>query len=316
MKKICLLFIICFALNDAFSQEEAVLGHYLINPVLINPGATGFDQEHHNVAMHVRSGWTDFDGGPRTYAVSYDGMVGSRLGIGGMIYSENIASMTFFRSQLSFAFQYDANDLNLSAGFAAQFNRMQVDIDNFGSGPVQYQLSDEILSGAMDGERVFDASLGIYGSYKKVFKFGLSFPSLIRARLDEIESQSGGSGLEFFTLFAGGDFGVNDTKIKLQPSILVKNLRGVPFQTDFNFISTFLQDKFIAGLVYTQFFEDDGAEFGGLLGTKINNLRFIYSYDIYLGDFQKYNGGSHEITIQFQFNRDKGKFDRSKKYRK
>lgn len=314
MKRIILLSIICFALHSASAQEEAVLGHYLFNPVLINPAASGFDQEHHGIFMNIRSGYTNFPGAPKTYALSYNGAVGKRLGIGGMMYTENVASLTYYRGQLSFAFRYEANDLEMAAGFATQFNRARIDDEDYLANPNGiYDPDDEILAIFADGERVFDASLGIYGTYKKKLVFGLSFPSLIRARLDEIEGQSSNSGLSHFTAFFGGDLSVDDYKIKLQPSVLVKRLRSTPFQVDFNMLASFLQERLITGLKYTA-----GAEgnFGVLLGTKYNAVRFIYSYDVHLGDFQQYNGGSHEITVNFLLKRNKGKFDRSKKYRK
>jgi Type IX secretion system membrane protein PorP/SprF len=36
------------------------------------------------------------------------------------------------------------------------------------------------------------------------------------------------------------------------------------------------------------------------LGTRINKFRLFYSYDIALEDFQKYNNGSHELSISFE----------------
>ena len=312
MKKVLLLTAIFFAAKFVSAQEEAVFGHYLFNPVLINPAASGFDEGHHNVFMNIRSAWSNFPGAPKTYALSYNGPVGKRLGIGGMMFTENIASVSFYRAQMSFAFRYDINDLDFAAGFSAQFHRMRVENDAFGTSI--FDPNDELLMLAMDGEKVFDASLGAYGTYKDDVFFGLSFPSLIRTRLDEIEGTSNASsGPQFFTFQFGGNFKVNDYKIKLQPSILVKRLRNVPFQVDFNLLSNFLSDRLITGLSYTA---GAGGNLGILLGTKYNALRFVYSYGIYLDDFQQYNGGTHEITINFEFARDEGKYDRSKKYRK
>ncbi|MEL6866571.1 MAG: PorP/SprF family type IX secretion system membrane protein [Bacteroidota bacterium] len=314
MKKICLLFFsLTFAVQWANAQEEAVFGHYMFNPVLINPGATGFDAAHHNIFMNINSAWSNFPGAPQTYALSYNGPIGKRLGLGGMVYTENVASMTFYRAQLNFAFRYEMNDFDISAGFATQFHRMRVDNEGFTTSTL-YDLDDDLLNLAMDGERVFDASLGAYGTYKEDVFFGISFPSLIRTRLDEIEGvRESGSGLEFFTLHGGGNLKVKDYKINLQPSILIKRLRNVPFQVDFNLLSTFLDDKLITGLTYTA---GAGGDLGITLGTKYNTVRFIYSYGLYFGNFQQYNGGSHEVTVNFQFNRSKGKFDRSRKYRK
>ncbi len=313
MKKVLLALAVLFAAKMVSAQEEAVFSHYIFNPVLINPAASGFDVKHHNVFMNIRSAWANFPGAPKTYALSYNGPVGKRLGIGGMMYTENIASITFYRAQASFAFRYNINDLDFAVGFSAQFHRMRVENDGIGLSSI-YAINDEVLNQAMDGEKVFDASLGAYGTYKEDVFFGLSFPSLIRTRLDEIEGVSdNNAGPQFFTFQFGGNLDVDESKIKLQPSILVKRLRNVPFQVDFNLVSNFLSDRLITGLSYTA---GSGGNLGVLLGTKYNALRFIYSYGIYLDEFQKYNGGTHEITINFQFARDEGKYDRSKKYRK
>jgi len=315
MKKLIILCAILFACKSSIiAQEEAVFGHYIFNPVLINPAATGFDEKHHNVFMNIRTAWTDFPGTPKTYALSYNGPVGNRFGLGAMLYTENIASITFYRAQLSYAFRYNIEDIKLSAGFSTQFNRTRVDNPDIAS-PV-FDQDDELLMNAMDGESVFDASLALYGSYKDRIIFGVSLPSLVRARLDDIEGgSSSGSAISSFLINLGGNFELPENKIKLQPSIVVKKIRSAPTIIDFNMVSSFLGDRLIAGLSYKSISDADGS-FGVILGTKYNAVRFVYSYDVNLGDFQKYNGGSHEITINFEFARGDGKFDRSKKYRK
>ncbi|MEM1320752.1 MAG: PorP/SprF family type IX secretion system membrane protein [Bacteroidota bacterium] len=314
MKKIVLLFSVLFVFKTLSAQEEGVFGHYLFNPVLINPGATGFDDEHHNVFMNIRSSWTNFPGTPKTYALSYNGPVGKRLGLGAMLYTENIASITFYRAQLSYSFRYEVEDVKLSAGFSTQFNSTRIDNSDIADQTV-FDQNDDLLMEAMDGDGVFDASLGFYGTIKDRYTFGFSLPNLVRARLDGIEGTDDDGPLSHFLINFGGRFDISDYKIKLEPSVLIKRVRSAPTQIDFNLVSSFLQERFITGLTYTTI-PDANGEFGVILGTKYNAVRFIYSYDVHLGDFQQYNGGSHEITINFEFARGAGKFDRSKKYRK
>lgn len=315
MKKLIILCACLFILKVSVkAQEEAVFGHYIFNPVLLNPAASGFDEKHHNVFMNIRSAWTDFPGTPKTYALSYNGPVGNRFGLGAMLYTENIASITFYRAQLSYAFRYNMEDMKISAGFSTQLNRTRV--ENPDATSSIFDQNDEALANAMDGESVFDATIGIYGSYKERFNFGLSLPSLIRTRLDDIEGgNDDGGGLSNFIINLGGNFDLPENKVKLMPSIVVKKVRSAPTIIDFNMVSSFLADRLIAGLSYKAVNDADG-NFGVILGTKYNALRFVYSYDVNLGDFQKYNGGSHEITINIEFDRGEGKFDRSRKYRK
>ena len=318
MKKILTLLFCAGLAWSVSAQEEAVLTHYMFNPVLVNPAAAGFQKDQHDIFVNVRSGWTNIPGAPRTYALSYNGAVGKRLGLGGMLYNENIASLNEFRGQLSIAFGYDMEELELSAGFSTQYHRTSIDGD-YKSNDL-FDPTDNILDVYNDGERLFDASIGFYGRYDKKINFGLSFPSLIRTRLDEIEGEtSEGGNLQYFTAMIGGDVKVNESRIRLQPSIMAKNLRDVDFHIDFNMLASFLDDHLIGGAKYTAWFGDNSLEtgngtLGAILGVKYNAVRFIYSYDVFLGDFQKYNGGSHEVTVNFQF-KGGGKYDRSRKYR-
>ncbi len=312
MKKIfILLAIVSYFSSASFAQEEAVFMHYTFNPVLINPAATGFDKEHHDVFINIRSSWTGFPGTAKTYALSYNGPIGKRLGIGGMVYTENVAGLTRFRGQLSYAFQYQVKDFDMAFGLSTEWHR--ISIDNSITASVLFDEGDETVMEAINGETEFDATIGIYGSYKDRIFFGLSSPGLVRGKLDQIAGEGDGGPFQYVTANLGAEFDLSESKVKLMPSILVKQIRGVGFQTDVNLIASFLKDQLMTGLTYRA---GTGGNLGVILGTKYSNLQFIYTYDVYMGEFQKYNGGSHEITINFEFNRGEGKYDRTLKYRK
>ena len=285
--------------------------HYTLNPVLINPAASGFDQEHHNVFINIRSAYTNFPETPKTYALSYNGPIGKRLGLGAMLYTENVAAMTRYRAQLSYAFRYDIKEVKMSVGLSTEWHRITLN-NNLSSSPFLAEyLEDSVIEEAMDGITDFDATLGIYGSYKSLF-FGISSPGLIRGELDRISGKADSGPFQFFTANVGGNIFLNDGKIKLMPSLLLKKVRNVDFQTDVNLIASFLKDQLLTGLTYRA---GTGGNFGIVLGTRYSALRIAYTYDVYMGDFQKYNGGTHEITINFEFDRKEGKADRAEQFR-
>ena len=311
MKK--LLYLVCLLafFNTAEAQEEAVFVHYTINPMLINPGATGFDDLHHNLFMNMRASWTGFSGTPRNYSINYNGPISKSLGLGAMIFSENIASLNRTRAQLNYAIRFKANDFKVSAGVSTEYHRTRLDNSLLTDAPVGlYDAGDEVVENLMDGESNFDASLGIYGSYQDQIFFGIALPSLVRNRLDKIEGLGGDIN---FLVNVGGKFLLPKTKVTLQPSILLKQVRYSPLLTDINLLASFLNEQLITGVSYRA---GSGGSLGLTLGTKYNALRLLYSYDIFLDEFQSYNAGSHEITINFNFVRKNGGFDRSKKYRK
>ncbi|MEM8906443.1 MAG: PorP/SprF family type IX secretion system membrane protein [Bacteroidota bacterium] len=311
MKKLTLIILTAFIANYTFGQEEAIYSHVFINTALINPATVGIDRDHHNVFMNVRTAFTSFPETPRTYALSYNGAFGKQVGLGAMLFSENVADINQFRMQLSYSMGFQVEDLALRAGLSLEYNT--TDLNNATITGDFYETGDEVIERAMEGEDIFDTSLGLHATYKNVIHFGYTAPNLIRTVLDDIEGLDEGGNFKYYIFHAGGDFDLKDYKIRLRPSVVYKKVRNVDPHVNVNLVASFLKEQLITGLTFRS---GTGSTLGFILGTKYNTVQFVYSYDVYMDDFQQYNGGSHEITVGFAFNRNNGKFDRSKKYRK
>ncbi|HHS95660.1 MAG TPA: type IX secretion system membrane protein PorP/SprF, partial [Phaeodactylibacter sp.] len=257
-----------------------------------------------------RSAFTNFPGTPKSYALSYNGPVLKQIGLGAMLYSETIAGITKYRAQLSYAFNYSIDDIKMAVGFSTELHRMRIDNDVLRN-PLT-DGGDRLIDEAIDGARAFDASAGIHASFKDKVYVGAAFPNLVRRELSDIVGKSKGA-FTSFIFQVGGHFDINDYKVKLQPQVLVKRVRTLNLQTDVTLLASFLKEQLITGV---NFRTGTGNSAGIILGTKYSSLRFVYSYDVYLGEFQQYNSGSHEVTVSFDLGTGDGKFDRSRKYRK
>ena len=309
MKNLLILVAGIFLLQTASAQEEAIYRQYFLNPMLVNPATVGADREHHDLSMNLRTAFSSFPDSPKSYTLSYNGPIGKQVGVGAMIFSENIADITRFRAQAAYSMGVAVNDLKLRAGLSLEYERMSLSNSVIDSD--LYDPGDRTVLDNIEGRRFFDTSLGLYGEYKDIY-FGYAAPNLIRTVTDEIEGLDDGSNFKFFILQAGGRFAINDNKVKLEPSIILRNIRTVDTHVDLSVLASFLNEQFITGALFRA---GAGNSVGFLLGTKYNTLKFIYSYDILIDDFQRYNGGSHEITVGFEFGRKDGSFDRSRKYR-
>ncbi len=309
MKNLLILVAGIFLLQTASAQEEAIYRQYFLNPMLVNPATVGADREHHDLSMNLRTAFSSFPDSPKSYTLSYNGPIGKQVGVGAMIFSENIADITRFRAQAAYSMGVAVNDLKLRAGLSLEYERMSLSNSVIDSD--LYDPGDRTVLDNIEGRRFFDTSLGLYGEYKDIY-FGYAAPNLIRTVTDEIEGLDDGGNFKFFILHAGGRFAINDNKVKLEPSIILRNIRTVDTHVDLSVLASFLNEQFITGALFRA---GAGNSVGFLLGTKYNTLKFIYSYDILIDDFQRYNGGSHEITVGFEFGRKDGSFDRSRKYR-
>ena len=292
MKKVILfiggLFFLCLT---TYAQEQSAFTHYHINPVLINPAVAGINGDH-EVFLHARSQWAGFPGAPKTYALSYNGPFGKTFGLGATIYSENIASINQFRAAINYSFRYELDKLKVGFGFSTEFSQMR--LDNGILTDPKYNTGDIKVEDGIDGINSFDATLGFQGIYNDQTFFGIAFPNIIMARLDGDPGGNSNDQEGYYLFNMGHRFKSNEYGFTLEPSILLRRSRNVPFQADVNLKGYFLEDKLIGGLSYR-----GGARgaLGILVGTKFPNFGFHYSFDVSFQKFQQYSNGAHEITL-------------------
>lgn len=303
MKKVLYSLLFGLFAVAATAQEHAIYSHYQIFPSLINPGATGFDNNYLFLA-NARSSWNGFPGAPTTYTFLYNGPVGDKLGLGGSIFSEKIGAQNVSRIQGIYSFRFQVQRTKIGLGLTTEFMRRRISSDVLNNPLVN--PGDGVLEGAVDGQRLFTSSFGAYALFDDAVFVNFVLPTAIRARLDEIPLDDprteSGSGLRYYILQLGTNVQIEKHNFKLVPSITVRNVREVPFQVDLNLQGHFLDDKLIAGLTYRP---NSGGSMAFLIGSRYNNFNLFYTYDVSFGPFQQYSNGSHEFTAAYSFARKK-----------
>lgn len=312
MKKFFLSLILGLSLAAAGqAQEQAIYSQYHLFPILVNPGYTGFEN-YHQFVMNVRRNWTGFPGTPLTYTLMYNGPLSDKLSLGGGLYSEKVGSMSTMRFQLNYAFRFQIQQMKIGLGLSTEFLNRSVTSSLLNHPLVD--VSDDALEDATDGQKIFDASVGVHGLYDNRFFISLAIPNTIRARLDEApveEETTDGALFQYYIFQMGYIFAMPDQNFKVIPSLALRKVRNVPYQVDFNVQGRFLEDKLIAGLTFRP---SAGGAASFLLGTKYKQVQLIYSYDVGFTRFQQYNAGSHELSLAFGFERKMNKLDPSKRY--
>lgn len=308
MKKIILLFIFIASGLAATAQDEAIFNHYLIDQLLISPAVAGFN-ESDQIRLHARAAWTGFPDAPRTFGATYNGPIGRVFGIGLAVTSDRAGALTRLRGQLNYAFRFAVQqDWKFAAGFSTEFQ--QITLDNTVYQESFYQGGDKIVEEMVRGVREFDASVGFYGTFRENTFASLTMANLVQSRLDNIAEESSGSFFQYYIFHAGHTFNIPQLKFTITPSLMLRELRTAPFQMDLNVMVGFLDDQLMAGGSYrilggdsASLEEDNLGVLGLLLGTKLAAFEIYYGYDLSLQQFQEYNGGSHEVTISFEFTR-------------
>ena len=65
-------------INKLSAQETGYFTHQFLQPILINPGATGFNEDHQAMATYKHS-YSDFSGAPRTFTALYHGSFADKV---------------------------------------------------------------------------------------------------------------------------------------------------------------------------------------------------------------------------------------------
>lgn len=296
MKKLLLLLIFAGLSSLAFAQNRSVFNHYHISPLLVNPAAAGFFEQH-RVQFHARAQWAGFEDAPTNIGALYSGPVGNTFGIGVGVFSEQAAQLTELRGVLNVAFRFQISEnVKLSTGFSTEFKQMSLSNDITSSN--LYEL-DDVVESALDGRRTLDASVGVFSVIHENTYAGLSFSNLVGERLDNLSAGTDDdSFFNYYTFLVGHKVDVRELDFTLEPSLMIRQIQDAPFMVDINVRAGFLEDQLMAGLSYRTL-----GSLGVLLGTKVSNFRLYYTYDTSFQQFQRYSSGTHEVTVALHFDR-------------
>ncbi|MEO7176618.1 MAG: PorP/SprF family type IX secretion system membrane protein [Saprospiraceae bacterium] len=281
----------------AQAQESGVYNHYLINKTLINPAATGFG-ESQRVFINYKNSYAGFTGTPSLLTLGYDGAVSNHLGLGAQVAVENNGAYQRVKGQLGYSYRFNVQDFKMGFGLTTEFHSTKIkgDVitDNF------TDINDAIIVAGSDGVQYFDAAFGFYGEYRDQLFIGLSTPNAVRARISEAApvEDNESNFFKHYNMQLGYRFKMADKKMVIEPSLLIRKDRNAPFRADINLKGGFLDDQLIGALTYHV---GAGNGFGLLLGTRIGHFSVFYGYDMSFTDFQNYNNGSHEFTLEYKF---------------
>ena len=283
------------------AQDQAIYTQYMLNPVLINPGATGAGDQH-ELFLNYRNQWSSIEGAPRNYTISYNGKATDRVGLGFMANAETFGPTRRYRVLLSYAYQIEAENYNLGIGLSTEYHQFNLS----GASILNriLDISDVLLQDAADGAQYFDVTVGVFGDIGGDFTFGLSFPNLVRARIDQSisDEETESTSFRYFTLMTGYRFGLDDYGVNILPSVVLKRIYQGPddIHADLNLLVSFLDEQLLGGVTYQV-----GAanRIGFIIGTKLNDFNFYYSYDVSTNPLQDYSNGSHELTVGINLSR-------------
>lgn len=299
MRYICSIFLACCLLLQSQrmqAQQEPLFAQYGSNAFLINPAVAG-SRGVHSLNLFHRWQWVAFPGAPQTFGLTYQGMIGDVHGVGGLLFSDITGPTVRMGFKGSYAFHIPIGDeMRLSIGAAGRLvrNTVRTSMITF--------VDDNDAAVANANEAVWggDAEFGVY-FYARNFFAGFSAPNLIQTKIDFGNNPAGRDpiayGYRHYFLTGGYRFFLEEQKMMIEPSIMVRYVQGPYPQIDGGVRATFLNDQLGFGVYYRS---------PGFLSFQAkfvfdNQIPLLLSFDVATNYFQNYSVGATEVMMGYDF---------------
>ncbi|WP_295129276.1 type IX secretion system membrane protein PorP/SprF [uncultured Chitinophaga sp.] len=301
MKKLLLLQGLLLLVMTVNGQQDAMYTQYMFNTLAINPGYAGSRGTLNATAMYRRQ-WIGVEGAPETQTVSLDmGTRDKKIGLGLQAFNDKIGITKSTGFYLTYAYRINFGDdeSSLAVGLQGGFT-------NYRANLTKVSLIDQAGDPAfMQNVNVLMPSFGsgIY-YHNSRFYAGFSIPNIVRTylRKDQYLYTTDVVAHRYMHLFfmTGYVFDLNED-YKLKPSLLMKAVKGAPIEADIN-ANLWIKDVVAIGASYRT-----GDAISGLLELQLGpQFRLGYAYDHSVSKLVKYNQGTHEIMLRFEFGWERG----------
>lgn len=288
MKKIILLFMFFSIVCSA--QQDSQFTQYMYNTITINPAYAG-SRGALSVFGLYRTQWVGLDGAPETSSFSVNTpLSNSNLGLGVSLVNDKIGPTN--ENTLSADLSYSvptSETFKLSFGIKATANLFNLDVNK-----LSFEDQDDPQFQNLNNRITPNIGAGIYWHSDKAY-LGLSIPNFIETnRYNDDDTAIFKDKINYYFM-AGYVFDVN-YYVKFKPALLTKMVQGAPLQVDVsgNFM---FNDKFVLGLAYRW-----SASVSAMAGFQVTDGLYIgYGYDHETTNLRRYNSGSHEIFLRFEF---------------
>jgi type IX secretion system PorP/SprF family membrane protein len=281
---------------NAIAQQSPMYTHYMNNTLVVNPAYAGSRDALTLTALH-RSQWVGYEGAPVTQTLTaHTPVKNEHIGLGFSLLNDKIGPTNTTSLFVYYAYRLKVSEKSkLSLGLSAGANIFQANL-------VDIQLDQQVDPAfAVNIKNSLTPNFG-FGAYysRERFYAGISIPNLLENNY-AVASQTNQNTLvakeqRHFFFIAGSIFTLTEN-LAFKPTTLVKYTPAAPIQADLT-TSFIIMKKLLVGVMYRS-----GDAFGALVGLDITEqLHIGYSFDASYGmNTPKYNQGSHELLVRYDF---------------
>lgn len=297
LKKSTIVLVSALGSLSVHAQQAPMYTHYMYNTLSVNPAYAGSREALTITALH-RSQWVDFKGAPVTQTLTLHAPLrNEHIGVGLSVLNDKIGPSNNTAAFADFAFIMKVTAKSkLALGLSAGVNILQANLNTL---KLEGQETDPVFQTNISNHVAPNFGFGAY-YYRERFYAGVSAPNLLQNNYSVITDESGnkliGKEQRHYFLIAGTMIPLG-SDLAFKPTTLVKVTPGAPVQADLT-ASFVIMKRLLLGAMYRT-----GDSFGALVGVDITEQFHVgYSFDWSYGlKTFKYNQGSHEIVLRYDF---------------
>ncbi len=300
-----LFFIISAGLGGQLDLQHTL---FMLNKMYYNPAYAGADAPF-TLNVVARRQWWGFEGAPQFEALATDfPLLHDRVGLGFRLQHQVVGIHTRYFLAGNYVYRFQIGDGYLGAGLKTVLRYSASDYrDDRLHGSVDISMDGGI---PMEMETSFapDFGAGLYYQQEK-FYAGLSVTHLLSRRL-VAQGYSGYTeinGVHFYVMSGLRMKRVDD--FVFEPQLLVRYVKGVPFDGDFNLVTTY-RENLKLGLGYRAgggLHTNTGESLSVFFGTALSETLFFgLSYDYTLTPLRRFSAGSFEVVLQYRIHKVSG----------
>jgi len=293
MKKIIAFLFIVITFTEVTAQQDPQYTQYMYNTISVNPGYAGTRNALTVSGLH-RSQWVGIEGAPTTQTFFLHAPVfNEKIGLGLSAVNDRIGpiNQTFIYGDFAYHLKINKH-WKLGMGIKGSLNMLQPKIatletttsndPSFVNSTIRTTISPNVGAGFyLYGDRMY---------------FGISVPKLLENKIRMSNNVQNNILMKrHFFMIAGTVLKINE-ELKFKPAVLTKVTVGAPISADVS-AELLIHDKWSFGFSHRL-----KESIGGLFSVNpLPQLKIGAAYDFTLTDLRRYNAGSFELLIIYDF---------------
>jgi type IX secretion system PorP/SprF family membrane protein len=287
--RIALLTALSTCVVSARAQQDPLYSQYMFNTLAVNPAYAG-SADVFTALLLSRHQWVGFSGAPSTQTlVAHTPLPKQNMALGFSLLADKLGPTRQTGVYADYAYRIrTGEDTRLSFGLKGGINLYQADLASLST------VDPDAANVNVSGKAMPNFGFGMFWHSPRYY-VGVSLPKLLENEVDAGAAMALAPERRHVFLIAGYVLDLNRS-LRFKPSIMLRQVGGAPLSLDVN-ANFLVRDRIWLGGMYRV-----GNSIGMMAQYQVNDqFRLGYAFDLTTNRLGAYNGGTHEVMINYDF---------------